>query len=103
MNWAPEALRAEMDYRVERALGDPKTTLEHRRAAHTRTCHGGSGTAPTTRTTTRRGTPEPPEPGLLVRSKGPRPPGRGPFAALWTTADCGAARYAGFRGPAATS
>lgn len=33
MNWAPEALRAEMDYRVERALGDPKTTLEHRRAA----------------------------------------------------------------------
>jgi len=33
MNWAPEALRAEMDYRVERALGDPKTTLAHRRAA----------------------------------------------------------------------
>lgn len=33
MNWAPEALRAEMDYRVERALGDPKTTLEQRRAA----------------------------------------------------------------------
>lgn len=33
MNWAPEALRAEMDYRVERALGDRKTTLAHRRAA----------------------------------------------------------------------
>ena len=33
MNWAPEIVRAEMDYRVERALGDPKTTLEHRRAA----------------------------------------------------------------------
>lgn len=33
MNWAPEILRAEMDYRVERALGDPKTTLEQRRAA----------------------------------------------------------------------
>jgi hypothetical protein len=33
MNWAPEALRAEMDYRVERALGDPRTTLAHRRAA----------------------------------------------------------------------
>lgn len=33
MNWAPEALRAEMDYRVERAVGDPKTTLAHRRAA----------------------------------------------------------------------
>jgi hypothetical protein len=33
MNWAPEVLQAEMDYRVERALGDPKITLEHRRAA----------------------------------------------------------------------
>jgi hypothetical protein len=35
MNWAPEALRAEMDYRVERALGDPRdgTTLEHLREA----------------------------------------------------------------------
>jgi hypothetical protein len=33
MNWAPEILRAEMDYRVERAIGDPRTTLEHRRAA----------------------------------------------------------------------
>ncbi len=33
MNYAPEVLRAEMDYRQERALGDPKTTLEHRRAA----------------------------------------------------------------------
>ena len=33
MNWAPEFLRAEIDYRVERALGDPRTTLEHRRAA----------------------------------------------------------------------
>ena len=33
MNLAPEFLRAEMDYRVERALGDPRTTLEHRRAA----------------------------------------------------------------------
>lgn len=33
MNWAPEILRAEMDYRVERALGDPKTTLAQRRGA----------------------------------------------------------------------
>jgi len=35
MNWAPEALRAEMDYRVERALGDSRdgTTLAHRREA----------------------------------------------------------------------
>jgi len=35
MNWAPDALRAEMDYRVERALGDPRdgTTLAHLRAA----------------------------------------------------------------------
>lgn len=33
MNWAPEVLQAEMDYRLERALGDPKITLEHRRAA----------------------------------------------------------------------
>ena len=33
MNWAPEVLRAEMDYRVERAVGDPGTTLEHLRGA----------------------------------------------------------------------
>jgi hypothetical protein len=33
MNWASEIVRAEMDYRVERALGDPRTTLEHRLAA----------------------------------------------------------------------
>jgi hypothetical protein len=33
MNWAPEIMRAEMDYRVERALGDPKTTFAQRRAA----------------------------------------------------------------------
>jgi hypothetical protein len=33
MNWAPEIVRVEMDYRVERALGDPRTTFEHRRAA----------------------------------------------------------------------
>lgn len=35
MNWAPEALKAEMDYRVERAIGDPRdgTTREHLRAA----------------------------------------------------------------------
>jgi hypothetical protein len=33
MNWAPEVLRAEMDYRVERALGDPRTTLAQVRAA----------------------------------------------------------------------
>jgi hypothetical protein len=33
MNWAPEIVQVEMNYRVERALGDPKTTLEHRRAA----------------------------------------------------------------------
>jgi hypothetical protein len=34
MNWAPEALRAEMDYRVERAIGgDSRTTREHVRAA----------------------------------------------------------------------
>ncbi|TDV41717.1 hypothetical protein [Actinophytocola oryzae] len=33
MNWAPEYLQAEMDYRIERAQGDPRTTLEHRRAA----------------------------------------------------------------------
>jgi hypothetical protein len=32
-NWAPEALQAEIDYRVERALGDRRTTLEHVRAA----------------------------------------------------------------------
>lgn len=31
MNWAPEIVKAEMDYRVERALGDAHdgTTLEH--------------------------------------------------------------------------
>jgi hypothetical protein len=33
MNWAPEILQAEMDYRVERALGDRRTTSEQRRAA----------------------------------------------------------------------
>ena len=33
MNWAPEVVRAEMDYRVERALGDRRTTHEHLRAA----------------------------------------------------------------------
>ena len=33
MNWAPEVVRAEMDYRVERAIGDRRTTLEQRRAA----------------------------------------------------------------------
>ncbi|HWM05697.1 MAG TPA: hypothetical protein VNP92_25435 [Actinophytocola sp.] len=37
MNWTPEVVRAEMDYRVERALGDVRrgTTLEHLRAART--------------------------------------------------------------------
>ena len=33
MNWTPEVLRAEMDYRAERAIGDPGTTLEHLRGA----------------------------------------------------------------------
>jgi hypothetical protein len=33
MNWAPETVRAEMDYRIERALGDRRTTFAHRRAA----------------------------------------------------------------------
>jgi hypothetical protein len=33
MNWTPETLRAEMDYRAERALGDRRTTFEQRRAA----------------------------------------------------------------------
>jgi hypothetical protein len=33
MNWAPEALQAEIDYRVERAIGDRGTTREHVRAA----------------------------------------------------------------------
>jgi hypothetical protein len=34
MNWAPEiVVRAEMDYRIERALGDTRTTYEHLRAA----------------------------------------------------------------------
>jgi hypothetical protein len=33
MNWAPEALQAEMDYRVERAIGDRRTSREHVRAA----------------------------------------------------------------------
>lgn len=34
MNWTPEIVRAEMDYRVERALGDVRrgTTLEHLRS-----------------------------------------------------------------------
>lgn len=35
MNWTPEVVRAEMDYRIEQALGDPHTTFEHRRAART--------------------------------------------------------------------
>jgi hypothetical protein len=35
MNTAPEIVKAEMDYRMERALGDVRngTTLEHLRAA----------------------------------------------------------------------
>jgi hypothetical protein len=34
MQWAPEVVvRAEMDYRLERALGDTRTTYEHVRAA----------------------------------------------------------------------
>lgn len=33
MTWAPEVLRAEMNYRVERAIGDSRTTLEHLRGA----------------------------------------------------------------------
>ncbi|WP_291413267.1 hypothetical protein [Actinophytocola sp.] len=35
MNWTHEFVRTEMDYRVERALGDVRrgTTLEHLRAA----------------------------------------------------------------------
>lgn len=33
MNWTPEVLRAEMDYRAERARGDSRTTIEHLRAA----------------------------------------------------------------------
>ncbi len=35
MNTSPEIVKAEMDYRVERALGDVRrgTTLEHLRAA----------------------------------------------------------------------
>lgn len=35
MNWTPEVVRTEMDYRMERALGDVRegTTLEHLRAA----------------------------------------------------------------------
>lgn len=35
MNWAPEVVRVEMDYRIERATGLPHdgTTLEHLRAA----------------------------------------------------------------------
>lgn len=35
MNWTPEIMQTEMDYRVERALGDLRhgTTLEHLRAA----------------------------------------------------------------------
>lgn len=33
MNLAPEILRAEMDYRVERAIGDSRITLEHLRGA----------------------------------------------------------------------
>ena len=33
MNWTPEAVRAEMDYRAEMAHGDRGTTLEHLRGA----------------------------------------------------------------------
>jgi hypothetical protein len=33
MTWAPEFVQTEIDYRVERAHGDPRTTLEHVRAA----------------------------------------------------------------------
>lgn len=33
MNMAPEFVQTEIDYRVERAHGDPRTTLEHVRAA----------------------------------------------------------------------
>jgi hypothetical protein len=35
MNTTPEVVKAEMDYRIERALGDVRhgTTLEHLRAA----------------------------------------------------------------------
>ena len=34
MNWTPEAVRAEMDYREEQARGgDPRTTADHLREA----------------------------------------------------------------------
>ena len=33
MNWTPEAVKAEMDYRTEQAHGDRHTTVEHLRAA----------------------------------------------------------------------
>jgi hypothetical protein len=33
MNWAPEFVQTEIDYRFERAHGDQRTTLEHVRAA----------------------------------------------------------------------
>lgn len=35
MNWEPVALRAEVDYRVERALGD-RVNAEHVREVHDR-------------------------------------------------------------------
>lgn len=33
MNWTPEAVQAELEYRTEQAMGDRRTTLEHLRGA----------------------------------------------------------------------